>query len=56
MNVFFFGREHHDFLICFDARTVGEIAEYAVVHLQRLEDAGKPVAKFIIIIIIIKYL
>ena len=39
----FFGREYHgDFLICFDARTVGYIAEYAAEHLHRLEGPGKP--------------
>ena len=43
---FFFYREYHVFLICFDSRTVGWIAEYAVVYLQRLEDATKPAAKF----------
>ena len=43
---FCFGCEYHDFLICFDARTVSYIAEYAAVNLQQLEDAGKPVDKF----------
>ena len=37
----YFCREEHDALICFDARTVRWIADYAEVHLQRLEDAGK---------------
>ena len=44
--VVYFVRECHDFLICFDSRTVGEIAEYAATHRQRLEDAGKPASKF----------
>ena len=43
---FFFGHEDHDFLICFDARIVGLIAEFAAVHLQWLEDTGNPVSKF----------
>ena len=43
---FFFGHEDHDFVICFDARIVGLIAEYVAAHLQRLEDAGNPVSKF----------
>ena len=45
MCVVFFGREYHDSLICFDAGTVGWMAEYAAVYLQRLEDARKPVGK-----------
>ena len=42
----YFVRECHDSLICFDARPVGEIAEYAPAHRQRFEDAGKPASKF----------
>ena len=30
-------RQCHDFLICFDARTVDLIAEYAAVHSQQLK-------------------
>ena len=42
----FFGHGDHDFLVCFDTRIVGLIAECAAVHLQWLEDAGNPVSKF----------
>ena len=44
--VFFFACEYHDFLICFDTRTVNYIEEYRAVPLQQMEDAGKPVSKF----------
>ena len=37
---FFFGHGDHDFLVCFDTRIVGLIAECTAVHLQWLEDAG----------------
>ena len=42
----FFGHGDHNFLVCFDPRIVGLIAECAAVHLQWLEDAGNPVRKF----------